>query len=143
MAYFDEMSRSRQGWESVGGAVVAGMLTGLLLGVNVWAYTAATVVSVAGGIPAGSQHRTLGGAVLRGCTGGLTWSAALLFAHELAGRPATAALPEPQVAFLPYCFLPTALAAAIVWLVANRRRASTETGGVVERPVPADRPVSP
>ncbi|APE36656.1 hypothetical protein BOX37_25090 [Nocardia mangyaensis] len=125
MAYFDQMSLSRRAWESAGGAVVAGALTGILLGVNLWAYIVATLVSVVGALPAGSQHRTVGGALLRGLVGGTLWSTALLIAHGVTGLPATSALPEPPVAFLPFCFLPTALVAAIVWLIANRRRAST------------------
>lgn len=128
MAYFEEMSLSRRAWESVGGAVVTGALTGILLGVNLWAYLAATLVSVAGGIPAGSQHRTMSGAVLRGFVGGISWAATLLIVHGATGSTATAALPEPSVTFLPFCFIPTMLMAAIVSFVANRRRASTGNG---------------
>lgn len=133
MAYFDQMSLSRRAWESAGGAVVAGALTGILLGVNLWAYIVATLVSVVGAVPAGSQHRTVGGALLRGFVGATAWSTALLIAHGITGLPATSALPEPPVAFLPLCFLPTALVAAIVWLVANRRRASmgNDPGGAL------------
>ncbi|WP_216907493.1 hypothetical protein [Nocardia noduli] len=128
MAYFDEMSPSRRVWESVGGAVLTGALTGILLGVNLWAYIAATLVSVVGGIPAGSQHRTLGGALLRGFLAGTLWGAATLIVHDVTGSTATATLPEPPLSFLPFCFTPTALVAAIVWLVASRRRASTGNG---------------
>lgn len=121
MAYFDEMSAVRKAWESVGGALVMGSLTGALLGVHVWAYVGAILVSVVGGLPAGSQHRTPTGALIRGAVAGAVWAAALLTVHSLIGATSTIPLPEPVLLLVVISIVVTAGVAAASWQVGSRR----------------------
>ena len=120
--FFVDMSKPRQLWESVGGAVLTGAVCGVLLGFSLWAYLIGVAVSFIGGIPAGGQHHTLMGALARGFVGGGLWAAAVVVAVDLMGRTPAIALPEPQVWFLPWGIVPACVIAAVSWFAGRRRR---------------------
>lgn len=117
-----EMPRARQAWEVVGGPVVSGAATGLLLGTTVWLYLLSILVAVVGGIGAGPQQSRLPTALLRGAVAGTIWGISLLAAHALSGATAVVELPDPQVLFLPFAVVPPVLVCGVGWAWANRRR---------------------
>jgi hypothetical protein len=121
---FIEWSRPRQLWESVGGAVVTGVVCGLLLGVAWWAYVIGVIVSFVGGAPSGSQHRTLPGALARGLIGGAVWAACVYATSDAIGATPKVALPDSMLAFLPWGFIPAVLVATVSWFIGRRRRAA-------------------
>ncbi|OLR93082.1 hypothetical protein [Actinokineospora bangkokensis] len=118
---FTDMSAPRRVWEGVGGPLVAGALTGVALGLSAVAYVVVVLVSFLGGIPAGAQHRTLRGALLRACAAGALWALALLGAFHLLHSEARVALPEPEVLMLAFGVVPSCLVAAVVWSLTRRR----------------------
>ena len=129
---FSDMSIGRKAWESVGGALVTGIVAGLLLGVTWWAYGLAVLVAVVGGFPAGSQHRTLRGALARGAVGGAVWAIGVLLGSELTGRTPTVALPDPNIALVLWGVIPACAVGAISWYLG--RRASRATPGTSTPP---------
>jgi hypothetical protein len=125
---FSQMSRPRQLWESVGGAILTGIICGALLEIVWWGYVIAVLVTFVGGAPSGTQHRTLRGALLRGFVGGVVWALCVIAVVAIVRVPPTVALPDPLIAFLPWGFVPSCVVAAIAWTVTRRKRsASLET----------------
>lgn len=118
---FADWSTPRQAWESVGGALVTGVAAGALIGVTWWAYVIAVLVAFVGGIPAGSQHHTLGGALARGFVGGAVWAIGVVVTAEIIDRTPTVALPDPSAVFLVYGIAPSCLACALSWWFGRRR----------------------
>jgi hypothetical protein len=119
---FVDRSRPRQAWEAVGGAVVTGIICGVLLGVAWWAYLIAVVATFVLGAPNGAQHRTLGGALLRGAVGGGVWAGVVLAVSVLTTLTPTVALPEPHISFFLWGIIPSFVAAGIAWVVTRSRR---------------------
>jgi uncharacterized membrane protein len=116
------MSRARQVWESVGGALLMGGICGALLEVTWWSYVIAVVITFVGGAPAGTQHRTLWGALARALVGGVLWATSVIAVVALLGLKTTVPLPSPPIAFLPWGFVPSCVVAVIAWLVTRRKR---------------------
>ena len=121
---FVDWGRPRQFWESVGGAVVSGVVCGLLLGVAWWAYVIGVIVSFVGGAPSGSQHRTLPGALARGFVAGSIWAACVYATSDAIGATPKVAMPDSMLAFLPWGFIPAVLVAIVSWFIGRRRRAA-------------------
>lgn len=121
--FFAEMGSARKAWEGAGGALVTGVMCGVAVDVNPWLYVAALVVTVVGGLPAGTQHRTLSGAALRGFAGGFFWGVALLATIVVLGSEPTAAFPDPLVLFLPIPIAVTVVTTTTVWALSARRAA--------------------
>ncbi len=120
--YFSDLPVGRKVWESVGGAVVTGVVCGILLGVTWWAYLIAVVMTFVGGAPAGTQHHTLGGAALRGFTGGAVWAGTVLLVSAASRLTPTVAFPDPSIAFLLWGIIPATIVAMITWAIAHRVR---------------------
>lgn len=130
---WDDMSPARRLWEAVGGALVWGIITGLLLSTSVGLYIAATLVAVAGGVLGGAQHAELRGALLRGLAGGTVFGLAVLLGFELSGdAEAVVELPDPRIAFLLFTVIPGVVLGALGWTLGRR---------IARRP--ASPPVSP
>ncbi|WP_427383223.1 hypothetical protein [Janibacter sp. G56] len=87
------------------------------------AYLIAALICFVLGFPIGSQHRTLGGALVRAAVEASVWALGVLtVVHLVGGEPATA-LPSPEWTYLLYAIVPTCVAAAISWTIGRRRRA--------------------
>lgn len=118
---FVDMSKGRQVWAGIGGAVVSGAICGALATTNVWAYLAALLITVVGGLGAGAQHRTLRGSMIRGAVAGGLWPIALIIAVELSGRDPIEGMPKPLGLILIYGIVATIATCSAVWALANRR----------------------
>ncbi|MET8776847.1 hypothetical protein ABZV58_17740 [Nocardia sp. NPDC004654] len=121
---FADYSLPKKVWEVLGGPAVGGVICGVALLVNLWAYIAAIVLVVLAGLPAGAQHRTLPGALIRACAAGIVWAVAMLLVSGI-GDP-TLTLPPFGVFITLFVLVPTALSATISWYFGRRasRRAS-------------------
>jgi hypothetical protein len=121
--------RPRQVWELAGGPVVAGLVCGLALHVNTWAYVVGVVLVVAGGRGVGTQHRTLAAAAARGLWGGTLWAGALLVTHAVIATTTTStasvALPQPETTFLLWSAIPSGVIAVVSFTVARRAHGRT------------------
>lgn len=119
-SFLGDWSRIRQAWELLIGPCLAGAACGVLLGVRGWAYIAVVAVCALAGLPAGSQHRTWRGAVVRGLWCGALWAVTVLIAHGLSGWEPTVPTLEPAV-FILSGAIPTSALAVLVWWVVIRR----------------------
>lgn len=116
------MSRPRQVAEVIVGPILAGALTGLALAYVGWLYTLLALLSlVLGAWAAGSQHRSIKGAVLRGCWSGAVWGLVMLATWHLTGRKATVKPPDPELLQVVIAMVLSALGGSLVWWVLRRR----------------------
>jgi len=125
--YLSDMPQPKKVWEAAGGAIVTGIICGYLSTTTGWAYYVALAVTIIGGLPAGSQHRTLRGAALRGVAAGGLWSLALLATIQISDREAGDAIPRPMWVIVVIAVVFTALVSSVVWTIVNRRRQRTAT----------------
>ncbi|MET0929434.1 MAG: hypothetical protein ABWX74_07940 [Aeromicrobium sp.] len=119
--YFTDMQPARRLWEGAGGAVVTGVICGVLATTTTWAYVVALVLTIIGGLPAGPQHRTVRGAALRGVVAGALWALALLAAIGISGKEAVEAIPRPLWTILVYAVVLTAVVSIAAHGVVRRR----------------------
>jgi hypothetical protein len=117
---FADWSLTRRAWESVGCPVVAGAVTGFALGTSAWLYLLTAVVASVTGIPAATQHRTLGGALARTTIGGFAWAAAVVVVFVARGQEATYRIPDPIGWYLLLATLPAAVIGGLVWTLTAR-----------------------
>jgi hypothetical protein len=94
---FDE----RPFWLQVVGGIVVPMVFGLLSGFALgWSeivyYVMVGPLGIAGGFLAGTEHRSVDEAVVRGAIGGLVFGSFILIGHEIANNAPKAHLPDPQ-----------------------------------------------
>jgi hypothetical protein len=77
--------------------VVFGVLSGIVLGWSEILYLVmAGPLAIAGGLVAGTEHRAVDEAVVRGAIGGLVYGSFILIGHEIANNAPKADLPDPQ-----------------------------------------------
>src|SRR3954468_17423632 len=85
---------------AVGGPVVAGVIAGIVLGINGTAYTILTLVLVIGGIAGGYEHPSADEGSVRGLCSGLVFGACIVATSAVSGMAPDAKLPHPP-GFLP------------------------------------------
>ena len=121
---FDE----RPFWlQVIGGIVVPmvfGVLTGFALGWSEIVYLVmAGPIAIAGGVVAGTEHRSIDDAVVRGAIGGLVYGSFILIGHEIANNAPKADIPDPQAGLVFVTTLGGALLGALgAYLVTRRAR---------------------
>jgi hypothetical protein len=121
---FDE----RPFWLQVLGGIVVpmvfGILSGLVLGWSeILYYVMAGPIAIAGGFVAGTEHRVVDDAALRGAIGGLVYGSFILIGHEIANNAPKAQLPDPQGGLVFATALGGALLGALgAYLVTRRAR---------------------
>jgi hypothetical protein len=121
---FDE----RPFWLQVAGGIVVPMVFGLLTGFALgWSevlyYLMAGPIAIAGGFVAGTEHRRVDDAVIRGAIGGLVYGSFILIGHEIANNEPKAHLPDPQVGLVFATTLGGAILGALgAYLVTRRAR---------------------
>lgn len=108
--WFAAMSPRRKAWEGVGGPIVAGAITGTLLGLTSWGFFVLCAVSALAGAFAGTQHRTVGGLLIRTTVAGILWGSTVLAVSAATGWEPKAALLEPKWTLI-------LLAVAVNWIV--------------------------
>jgi Na+(H+)/acetate symporter ActP len=85
---------------AVGGPVVAGIICGLVLGINGTAYTILTLVLVIGGIFGGYEHDSADEGAVRGLCSGVVFGTIIVATSAVTGMHPEAKLPHPP-GFLP------------------------------------------
>ena len=85
---------------AVGGPVIAGIICGIVLGVNGTAYTILTLVLVAGGIAGGYEHPNADEGAVRGLCSGVVFGTMIVATSAVSGMNPDAKLPHPP-GFLP------------------------------------------
>src|SRR3954468_14383056 len=102
---------------AVGGPVVAGIICGIVLGINGTAYTILTLVLVIGGIAGGYEHPNADEGAVRGLCSGLVFGACIVATSAVSGMDPEAKLPHPP-GLLPIIpvILPIFLGALGGWL---------------------------
>ena len=70
---------------AVGGPLVLGALSGVLIGVSAGVYWGLQVLAATGGLLAGLEHQGAAAGARRGLVGGALYGAALLLAHAATG----------------------------------------------------------
>lgn len=121
--HFVDFSVPRQLWEGVGCAGMAGAVSGLALGAGLWLYLATATVAAIGGLPAGTQHRTLRGALLRTAVGGTVWAAFVLITALGIGAASSLPTPDPVV-YLVLTAVPATFAGWLAWTWSHRSAGS-------------------
>jgi hypothetical protein len=102
--------------------VVFGILTGLVLGWSeILYYVMAGPIALAGGVVAGTEHRTVDEGVVRGAIGGLIYGSFILIGHEIANNAPKAHLPDPQGGLVFVTTLFGAILGALGAYLARRR----------------------
>ena len=85
---------------AVGGPLIAGIICGVILGINGTAYTILTLALVAGGIAGGYEHPNADEGAIRGLCSGMVFGAAIVATSAVTGMHPDAKLPHPP-GFLP------------------------------------------
>jgi len=85
---------------AVGGPVIAGIICGIVLGINGTAYTILTLVLVIGGVAGGYEHPNADEGSVRGLCSGLVFGACIVATSAVSGMAPDAKLPHPP-GFLP------------------------------------------
>jgi hypothetical protein len=94
-----ERSEGAQIAVAVGGALILGIICGVLLGVSEVAYLVLSLLAILGGIGAGYEHPNADEGAVRGFCGGLVFGSAILATSAVTGMDPKADLPDPP-AFL-------------------------------------------
>jgi hypothetical protein len=120
---------------AVGGPVVAGIICGIILGINGTAYTILTLVLVIGGVAGGYEHPGADEGSVRGLCSGLVFGACIVATSAVSGMDPKATLPHPP-GFLPVLtgIITMFLGALGGWL---RKRHERKQGGATSRRAPA------
>jgi hypothetical protein len=82
---------------AVGGALVLGIICGVLAMVNETAYIVVSLLAIVGGIGAGFEHPTGDEGAVRGFCGGLVFGSAIVATVAVATGEVKANLPHPHV----------------------------------------------
>ena len=108
---------------AVGGPVVAGIICGIVLGINGTAYTILTLVLVLGGIAGGYEHPNADEGAVRGLCSGLVFGTLIVATSAVSGMHPDAKLPHPP-GFLPVVtgFVTIFLGAFGGWLRSRHER---------------------
>src|SRR3954453_1578929 len=85
---------------AVGGPVIAGIISGIVLGINGPAYTVLTLLLVIGGIAGGYEHPNADEGAVRGLCSGLVFGTMIVATSAVSGMDPQASLPPPP-GFLP------------------------------------------
>jgi hypothetical protein len=85
---------------AVGGPVIAGIICGIVLGINGTAYTILTLVLVLGGIAGGYEHPNADEGAVRGLCSGIVFGTLIVATSAVSGMHPEAKLPHPP-GFLP------------------------------------------
>ena len=85
---------------AVGGPVVAGIICGIVLGINGTAYTILTLVLIVGGILGGYEHDSADEGAVRGLCSGVVFGTMIVATSAVTGMHPDAKLPHPP-GFLP------------------------------------------
>jgi|SRR5947209_7992557 len=85
---------------AIGGPVIAGIICGIVLGINGTAYTILTLVLVLGGIAGGYEHPNADEGAVRGLCSGLIFGTVIVATSAVSGMHPDAKLPHPP-GFLP------------------------------------------
>jgi hypothetical protein len=85
---------------AVGGPVIAGIICGIVLGIDKTAYTALTLLLVIGGIAGGYEHDTADEGAVRGLLSGAVFGTLIVATSAVSGMDPQATLPHPP-GFLP------------------------------------------
>ena len=85
---------------AIGGPLIAGIICGIILGINGTAYTILTLVLVLGGIAGGYEHPNADEGAIRGLCSGLVFGTAIVATSAVSGMHPDATLPHPP-GFLP------------------------------------------
>ena len=118
--------------------VVFGVLSGIVLGWSEILYLVmAGPLAIAGGFVAGTEHRAVDEAVVRGAIGGLVYGSFILIGHEIANNEPKAHLPDPQGGLV----FATALGGAILGALGGYWRSRQPEPGPA--PAPAGSSASP
>jgi hypothetical protein len=81
---------------AVGGALVLGIVCGVLAGVNEAAYLVVSILAIAGGIGAGYEHPSADEGAVRGFCGGIVFGSAIVATVALLDADLKANLPHPH-----------------------------------------------
>jgi len=85
---------------AIGGPIIAGIICGIVLGINGTAYTILTLVLVLGGIAGGYEHPNADEGAVRGLCSGLIFGTVIVATSAVSGMHPDAKLPHPP-GFLP------------------------------------------
>jgi hypothetical protein len=80
----------------VGGALVLGIICGVLAGVNEAAYLAVSILAIAGGIAAGYEHPSADEGAVRGFCGGIVFGSGIVATVAVLDADLKANLPHPH-----------------------------------------------
>jgi hypothetical protein len=119
---FSTQPRAAQIFAAVVLPIGAGILCGILLGVNEAAYLIVSLITIAGGFSAGYEHPDAGTGAKRGLWGGTLFGSFILIAHEIHGHDPKADLPHPGILLV----VVTAVLGAILGALGGRYRARRE-----------------
>jgi hypothetical protein len=103
----------------VGGPLLLGLVTGFFLGIDAATYWVLTAAATLGGFLGGLEHRTAGGAALRGLLAGTLFGGGIVIADAVSDQAALAELPSPPILLVP---LAAAVGAGLHALGAVARR---------------------
>src|SRR4051812_22305790 len=85
---------------AVGGPVIAGIICGIVLGIDETAYTILTLVLVIGGVMGGYEHDSADEGAVRGLCSGVVFGTLIVATSAVSGMHPEAKLPDPP-GFLP------------------------------------------
>jgi hypothetical protein len=85
---------------AVGGPVIAGIICGIVLGIDKTAYTVLTLLLVLGGIAGGYEHDSADEGAVRGLLSGIVFGTLIVATSAVSGMDPEAKLPHPP-GFLP------------------------------------------
>ena len=119
----DERSTGQEIALIVGGPVVLGIVTGVLLGVSEIAYLVVSILAIAGGYLAGMEHAGAVEGFYRGLIGGLLFGSAILVTNGVLEKAPKADLPDPATLLI----VVTTVFGVILGTLGGRARAKLET----------------
>ena len=80
---------------AIGGPLVAGIICGIVLGIDKTTYTVLTLLLIVGGIAGGYEHPNADEGAIRGLCSGLVFGAVIVATSAVSGMDPEAKLPHP------------------------------------------------